>query len=617
MTATTPLATTPRLTLMQIQDAVTFFTDRLTAGNGEKFGNKLYALLNDQRPRELIVGDHRPQGVLVDALQAAGINHMQPGVLGGPCRLTFEDDGYGFITDEYPEKFPASEAPADEDDALARFVKAGMEAQRAVDDALRKALVGTNITPNPVNLARALQLAQQVREIELECDRRQTELNQLRGQLMIRRREAAAAFVDPQPHLFDPLPPASTDGTGTHNPPEPVSEATPAPLKPDAGGDAPAKLIPGHLYELRELANLTDESLEAGLAKPPRQLRPFDKRDGSPGDGGQIGQVLGIAGGYYAVIQCGMTRTQKTYMLQPCIPLTEWYAANPGGVPDTWQQRRDANDNVAPEEVPLEGVSVYDDNKMTWVLLDDIDQVEILVPIEKKAPAPPPPASVPPSFIDWVALMKACKTADEGRELFTKHTEAIAQLQQSIGVTPTFHRVGGTSVMARGFETVDKKEWKSAIAAARAKNPTAAEHLERLIEQGREIHGKLWEKLYEGEMTHFHKTGRFQDEDVKREKTKTPEQPAGQSMKWGPWKGSLLSALHKFHVDVADVLPIGEALELYMSGKKPSVAAQQYVASLGKAGKALDKIEHTTSSATAIAAGNGSAKKGAAHGRRR
>lgn len=120
-----------------------------------------------------------------------------------------------------------------------------------------------------------------------------------------------------------------------------------------------------------------------------------------------------------------------------------------------------------------------------WKKIDDVQRAD-----EKESPKESP--------VDWIARMDACQTAEEARELFGEHEEAIAALQRSLELIPLCGRINERNTT--GFTVVKAREWKSAVAMAKKVDPAAGEELQRLIDQGIGIHGERWGKLHDAEI---------------------------------------------------------------------------------------------------------------------
>lgn len=86
---------------------------------------------------------------------------------------------------------------------LGRFMAAGQEASKAVDQVIAQHYAASGIAPNLLNMQRGMELESRAREIDRQAEQMQTEINRLRGQAKRLRREAYQAFTDTQPNLFD------------------------------------------------------------------------------------------------------------------------------------------------------------------------------------------------------------------------------------------------------------------------------------------------------------------------------------------------------------------------------------------------------------------------------
>jgi hypothetical protein len=94
--------------------------------------------------------------------------------------------------------------------------------------------------------------------------------------------------------------------------------------------------------------------------------------------------------------------------------------------------------------------------------------------------------------IDYLALMRNARSADDGRLIFAAHEHALARLESDLGRQPMTHH--------RGFSTIKKSGMNKWLRELRKLSDPRAQQVIKLIEQGTEMHGQPWEDLYKREM---------------------------------------------------------------------------------------------------------------------
>lgn len=99
---------------------------------------------------------------------------------------------------------------------------------------------------------------------------------------------------------------------------------------------------------------------------------------------------------------------------------------------------------------------------------------------------------------DWYARMVECKDADEARELFMEHQKAVMEILDRHKIKTKFGTLQSIEVI--GFGCVVPADWIRVTADLRKVNPVAADELQALIEQGKNIHhSEVWTRLLKSE----------------------------------------------------------------------------------------------------------------------